>query len=71
MTLLDLLDTLNLDRESGLGLKPRILYSRQNVAGKGSNEYSPPRSHTEDRHARRKPRALSDAVRARGMPVDP
>jgi hypothetical protein len=29
----------NLERASELGLKPRNLYSKQNVAGKGSNEF--------------------------------
>ena len=39
MTLRIYWTALNLDRASGLGLKPRNLYSKENVAGKGSNEF--------------------------------
>jgi hypothetical protein len=39
MTLRIYWTALNLDRASGLRLKPRNLYSKQNVAGKGSNEF--------------------------------
>ena len=39
MTLRIYWTALKIDRASGLGLKPRNLYSKQNVAGKGSNEF--------------------------------